>query len=161
MQSKQSHRTQTFSISLFSLSIIALFSCIIGILLGAGGFWYYEKINGSSEPGFSQPVSPSLLPQAGSNTPDGEGFFVVVKGKFVKIPELASDNQIDFALLPVTNEKQPTFVIRSTSFPIGNLKLTSYIAGIGIDGEFTQTGAVIRSVFENSPAHWPIFDQAK
>lgn len=152
MQSKQSRRSQPHSISILLVSIIALFSWIIGIMVGAGGFWYYTQMNNSSESVPSQPESLSFLPQTGSNTPDGEGFFIVIDGKFVKIPEFASDNQIDFSLLPVTGEKQPTFAIKSASYPIGNLKLISYIAGIGIDAEFTQAGAVINSVFENSPA---------
>jgi hypothetical protein len=134
------------------VSIIALFSWIIGIMVGAGGFWYYTQMNSSSESMQLQPESLSILPQSGSDTPDGEGFFIVIDGKFVKIPEFPSDNQIDFSLLPVTGEKQPTFAIKSASFPIGNLKLIGYIAGIGIDAEFTQAGAVINTVFENSPA---------
>jgi uncharacterized SAM-binding protein YcdF (DUF218 family) len=152
MQSKQSRRTQTSSKSILLLLVISLFSCIIGIMLGAGGFWYYEQINSPSESALSQPESPSLLPQLGSDTPVGEGFFIVINGKFVKIPEFPSDNQIDFALLPSTSEKQPTFAIKGANYPIGNLKLSGYIAGIGVDAEFTQTGAVINSVFENSPA---------
>lgn len=152
MQSKQSRRSQPHSISILLVSIIALFSWIMGIMVGAGGFWYYTQMNNSSKSMQSQPESLSILPQTGSNTPDGEGFFIVINGKFVKIPEFASENQIDFSLLPITDEKQPTFAIKSASFPIGNLTLIGYVAGIGIDAEFTQAGAVINSVFENSPA---------
>lgn len=122
-------------------------------MLGAGGFWYYEQqIKPPSESALSQPESPSLLPQSGSDTPVGEGFFIIINGKFVKIPDFPNDSQIDFALLPSTSEKQPTFAIKGANYPIGNLKLSGYIAGIGVDAEFTQTGAVINSVFENSPA---------
>ena len=152
MQAKQSRRTQNSSKSILLLLVISLLSCIIGTILGAGGFWYYEQIKKPSESVLSHPESPSLLPQLGSDTPDGEGFFIVINGKFVKVPEFASDNQIDFALLPTTSEKQPTFAIKGANYPIGNLKLSGYIAGIGVDAEFTQTGAVINSVFENSPS---------
>jgi hypothetical protein len=152
MQTKQSRRTQNSFKSILLLSVISLFSCIIGTMLGAGGLWYYEQIKKPSEYVLSQSESPSLLPQLESDTPDGEGFYLVNNGKFVKIPEFASDNQIDFALLPTTSEKQPTFAIKGPNYPIGNLKLSGYIAGIGIDAEFTQTGAVINSVFDNSPS---------
>jgi len=153
MQSKQSRKTQTSSKSILLLSVISLFSCSIGVMLGAGGFWYYEQINKPSESALSQQESPSsFLQQSGSDTPVGEGFFIVVNGKFVKIPEFPNDNQIDFALLPSIGEKQPTFAIKGANYPIGNLILSGYIAGIGVDAEFTQTGAVINSVFENSPA---------
>ena len=121
-------------------------------MLGAGGLWYYEQTVPPSEPVLSQPESPSLLPQSGSETPVGEGFFIVIDGKFVKIPEFPSDTQIDFTLLPTENEKQLTFAIKGTNYPIGNLDLSAYIAGIGVDAEFPQTGAIINSVFENSPA---------
>lgn len=121
-------------------------------MLGAGSFWYYEQTNSPSKSALSQPESPSLLPQSGSDVPVGEGFFITINGKFVKIPEFPNDNQINFALLPTTSEKQPTFAIKGANYPIGNLKLSAYIAGIGVDAEFTQTGAVINSVFENSPA---------
>jgi hypothetical protein len=152
MQTKQSHRTQNSSKSILLLSVISLFSCIIGTILGAGGLWYCEQIKKPSESVLSQSESPSLLSQLGSDTPDIEGFYLVNNGRFVKLPEFASDNQIDFALLPATNEKQPTFAIKGQNYPIGNLKLSGYIAGIGIDAEFTQTGAVINSVFDNSPS---------
>lgn len=155
MQSKQSRKTQTSSKSILLLLVISLFSCIIGVMFGAGGFWYYEQINKPSESALSQPESPSsFLSQSESDTPVGEGFFIVINGKFVKIPEFPSDNQIDFALLPSTTEKQPTFAIKGANYPIGNLKLSGYVAGIGVDAEFTQTGAVINSVFENSPAQF-------
>jgi len=121
-------------------------------MLGAGGFWYYEQTDKTSVSALSQPESHSLVQQTGSDTPVGDGFFVVVNGKFLKIPEFPNDNQIDFTLLPTTSEKQPTFAIKGANYPIGNLKLSGYIAGIGVDAEFTQAGAVINSVFENSPA---------
>lgn len=152
MQSRQSRRTQNSSKSILLLSVISLFSCIIGVILGAGGFWYYEQINRASESVLPQPESPSLFSQSGSDTPVGEGFFIVINGKFVKIPDFPSDSQIDFSLLPSTSEKQPTFAIKGANYPIGNLKLSGYIAGIGVDAEFTQAGAIINSVFENSPA---------
>ena len=121
-------------------------------MLGAGGFWYYEQMNSPSGYALLQPESPPLLQQSGSDVPSEEGFFIIINGKFVKIPEFANDNEIDFALLPVTSERQPTFAIKGPNYPIGNLKLLAYVAGIGVDAEFTQTGAVINSVFENSPA---------
>lgn len=121
-------------------------------MIGAGVFWYYGQMSKPSETALSQSESPSLLPQSGSDVPFGDGFFVSINGKFIKIPEFPSDSQIDFALLPSTNETQPTFAIKGANYPIGNLKLSSYIAGIGVDAEFTQAGAVINSVFENSPA---------
>ena len=152
MQSKHSRSTKNSSKNILLLSIISLFSCIIGVMLGIGSVWYYEKISKPSVTALSQPESPSLLPQSGSDTPVGDGFFIVVNGKFLKIPEFPNDSQIDFALLPTTSEKQPTFAIKGANYPIGNLKLFGYVAGIGVDAEFTQAGAVINSVFENSPA---------
>lgn len=152
MQSEHSRHTSRSSKSILLLSVISLFSCIIGMMIGSGGFWYYEQIKKPSESASSQPESPSSLPQVESDTPTEDGFFVIVDGKFLKIPEFADESQIDLALLPATNKSQPTFAIRGANYPIGILKLSGYIAGIGIDAEFTQTGAAINSVFENSPA---------
>ena len=121
-------------------------------MLGVGGFWYYEKFFVPSRAVELQPDPTSLLQPSESVTPVGEGFFVVVNGEFVRIPEFPKELQIDFALLPYTNEKQPTFAIKGANYPIGNLNLSVIIAGIGVDAEFTETGAVINSVFENSPA---------
>lgn len=70
----------------------------------------------------------------------------------VKIPEIYNDNELDFSILPVTENERSTFAIRGANFPLGNLKLLSYVAGIGVDVNFTQTGAVINHVFDNSPA---------
>ena len=153
MQTEHSRHTSKSLKSILLLSVISLLSCIIGIMIGSGGFWYYEQTKKPFESVLSGSESPALLPQGESDTLIENGFFIVADGKFLKIPEFSDESQINFALLPAADENRPVFAIRGANYPIGILKLSGYIAGIGIDAEFTQAGAVINSVFENSPAH--------
>ena len=139
-------------------AFFSLFSCGIGILIGTGSYLYFDQNNVSQVSSLSQ-LSPtpqseltSLLPQSEFAEPISDGFFININGELIQIPEFQNDNQIDFTLLPATVEKLPTFIIKSENYPLGNLVLLRYIAGIGVDVGFTQAGAVINSVFENSPA---------
>lgn len=150
MQSERNIRTKISWKSILLLVVISFSSCVIGSMLGACGFWYYEQLS-TDVFSIKQPESP--IPLANSNSsPAGDGFFIVNNGNFIKIPENFDDSQIDFSVLPSTNNRKTTFAVRGANFPLGSLTLSGYIAGIGVDANFTQTGAVINSVFEDSPA---------
>ena len=150
--SHQSQRTRRNRKDILLLAIISFFSCSIGILLGVGGILLYERtVPPVIEPDLVQPDTPSPLPQLGA-APTGDGFFISVNGTLIKLPEFVDDSQLDFRILPSTRDSRPVFAIQGTNLPLGNLRLIGYLAGIGVDLTFTQAGAVINSVFEDSPA---------
>jgi len=125
MQSNHNRHTQKSWSTILLLAIISLFSCIIGVVLGAGGFWYYGQMIGTTI-GITmpEPELPVISPKTGSNSPVGDGFFLIVGGRFTKIPEFSSDSQIDFSLLPSVDGKEPVFAIKGSNYPLGRLRLS-------------------------------------
>ena len=153
MQSnRQQINNRSWKNILFAITF-SVFSCIIGIVIGISGLWFFQQTKPSVyESVLSKIESPTSIITSSNNMPSEDGFFIVQNGSYVKIPEIYDDNELDFSILPEINDKKPYFAIRGANYPLGNLKLKSYIAGIGVSVSFTQTGAVINHVFDNSPA---------
>ena len=136
---------QKFAIGLLSLmSIIGLYSC------------------GIKQPNHTLVISPTTtIPSTAENTaivptadlqPPADGFYLIANGGLTLIPGLQDDSSLDLAALPSTTENPPTFSMKGDNFPLGNLYLIPYIAGIGVDVRYTDSGATIQQVFDNSPA---------
>jgi hypothetical protein len=133
---------------------LVIFACISGFGIGSISVFLYQKSIESPVQNSSNPVpsqSEGSLPVLENNqVPTEDGLFVYSGGQFTKLPETLDDNQIDFGNLPAV-ETRPTFAMRG-NYPLGSLLLKPYIAGIGVNVEFEQNGATIKSVFPNSPA---------
>lgn len=143
MQSSAGHRTPNTYKSILLLSAISLFSCIIGAVLGAGGLWIYQLRTGYSQIASSPISEQPTEKQSQTGTLTEDGLFLTLNGQFQKLPQIITPSQIDFAQIPSTSEKLPTLAIRGTAYPLGNLQLAGYYAGIGVDADFTQAGAVV------------------
>jgi hypothetical protein len=88
----------------------------------------------------------------GDLQPPADGFYLVAKEGLVPIPGLQDDSSLDLAALPSSVDNPPTFSVKGDNFPLGNLYLKPYIAGIGVDIMYNDMGAEIQQVFDNSPA---------
>ena len=150
--SKQRKRSKTrHKNDYLLLSVITLFSCIIGLVFGAGGVLIYQQTTAfnSSVENNNPLVSPGVSVGA---APPEDGFFIIDGNDTFKIPKVFDDNTLDFTALPTVSDVKPVFAVQGNELPIGNLKLIGYYAGIGVDLNFTESGALINSVFEGSPA---------
>lgn len=134
------------------LSLIMIFSVLIGILIGVAGVFIFQNMNNqNTEISNNNPVSSSDM--SIDISPPGNGFFIIdVNGNYVKLAEINDDSVLDYATLPTSQSTKPIIAVKGNELPIGNLKLFGYYAGIGVDLSFTQSGALINTVFKNSPA---------
>jgi membrane-associated protease RseP (regulator of RpoE activity) len=133
------------------LILTAAIACVVGIVIGAGGLLVLQNLRPSQASGSS---SQSLLPSLSfmGQAPPENGFYLVDSAGLVRIESHSGDYPQDIAVLPSTTNKKPTFAVRGGDLPLGNLQLLGYNAGIGVDLDFVQAGATIKSVFDGSPA---------
>ena len=105
----------------------------------------------TSEPSpTTTPVPPVLLE---------DGIYIVGNSNtYEKISPVDDDNTLNIPTLPITANNSPMFAIKGNDFPIEDIELYAYYAGIGIDTELVSLGssgklaAKIGQVYENSPA---------
>lgn len=105
----------------------------------------------TSEPSpTTTPVPPVLLE---------DGIYIVGNSNtYEKISPVDDDNTLNIPTLPITANNSPMFAIKGNGFPIEDIELYAYYAGIGIDTELVSLGssgklaAKIGQVYENSPA---------
>jgi hypothetical protein len=153
MNSARRKNRNQFFLKNFLLTLIVLMSCLTGFLLGVGSHWYYENVyllDGHPIIGVSD-VLPSA-PNRDVNSLQDDGFYLVQNTRYIKLPEIVNDSNIDFSVIPISVDTSPLFAVKGSSFPMGSLRLLGYIAGVGVDVTFSQSGAVINTVFANSPA---------
>jgi len=105
----------------------------------------------TSEPSpTTTPVPPVLLE---------DGIYIVGNSNtYEKISTVNDDSVLNIPSLPITSNNSPMFAIKGNGFPIEDIELYAYYAGIGIDTELVPLGssgklaAKINQVYENSPA---------
>ncbi len=138
-------------VDLALIVLVALLSCVIGYYLGTGGISVkqrLEALTGATTAG--QPMLPAL--SYSEPVPPQDGLYLVNRDKtLTPIPVVLDDTRMDLSTLPAAPEGQPTLAIRGDDLALGDLKLTGYIAGIGVDLTFSQSGATIKTVFAGSP----------
>ena len=112
----------------------------------------------------SLPVSTNTSEPSSTNTPVPpvlleDGIYIVGNSNtYEKISPVDDDNTLNIPTLPITANNSPMFVIKGNGFPIEDIELYAYYAGIGIDTELISLGssgklaAKISQVYENSPA---------
>jgi hypothetical protein len=134
-----------FAIRLLSIiSIIGLYSCGIRQPIPALDISPTTTVSTTTE---YTAVVPTM-----DLRPPADGFYLVANGGLVLIPGLQDDSSLDLAALPSSVDNPPTFSVKGDNFPLGNLYLKPYIAGIGVDIMYNDMGAEIQQVFDNSPA---------
>ena len=108
--------------SLIELVGVAFLSMVLGILLGAGGLFAYQTLQ-TPLPDIDHDVS--------------QQSFIIT---------------LNLSGLPTIGLSRPSIAIKGDNFPLGNLELLAYNAGIGIDISRTDSGALVNEVFQGSPA---------
>lgn len=104
----------------------------------------------TSEPSPTVTPVPSVLLE--------DGIYVMGKSDtYEKISSVDDDSVFNIPTIPIASNNRPVFAVKGSSFPIEELELHGYYAGIGIDTELVTLGsgklaAKINQVFENSPA---------
>jgi membrane-associated protease RseP (regulator of RpoE activity) len=144
--------------NIFLLFLISIFSCVIGILVGAGGLLVYQQsskantgVPNSNSINNSSPTNlPSLL--SAGLVPTSDGFFISNNGKLIRLNGIEDDNQIDVSKLQSTSDRYLYIAIKGNDLPLANLRLLPYLAGIGVQLTLSQSGAMVNSVYEGSPA---------
>jgi hypothetical protein len=87
-----------------------------------------------------------------------DGIYIVGNSNaYEKISAVDDDSVFNFPAIPTASNNKPVFAIKGDKFPIGDIELYGYYAGIGVDTELVSLGsgklaAKINQVFENSPA---------
>jgi len=149
--------------SLIELVGVAFLSMVLGILLGAGGLFAYQTLQ-TPLPDIDHDVSQqsSIIPtDLTGETParsigvelPGEGFYILGEdGTPLQISPLPIGVTLNLSSLPTIGLSRPSIAIKGDNFPLGNLELLAYNAGIGIDISRTDSGALVNEVFQGSPA---------
>ena len=152
--------------------ILVLFAFMAGLLLGAGGLFTYQQLTltPASSQQLQQPYALFPLPQApsqnGGQSHDsstqvvpttlalpGDGFFLVEpSGQLIRVEARPTVEGIDLSILPSTGSRRPILAIRGDNLPLGSLALHEYTAGLGVDLDFSQSGAMVLSVAPDGPA---------
>jgi hypothetical protein len=166
-KSNQSTRNK---VTVFLFGVV--FSCCFCSILGIGSYWTLTNITNLNKIQKSSientptpqpksietisPFSPTEIKQSIETEYEGEiiedGLFLLENSTFVKLNEQLDDDQIDLTSLQRIDNRMPVFAIKGANFPLANLKLFCYYAGIGVDVTINNSQAVINTVFENSPA---------
>lgn len=138
-------------LDLVLVALVALFSCVIGYFVGSGGLNIKSRLEALVNPTTVSQVLP--VASGGDLVPPQDGVYLVgPNSALTQIPVVTDDTHMDLAALPVTTAKQPTLAVRGDNLTLGDLKAWGYLAGIGVDAQFNQTGATIDAVFADSPA---------
>jgi len=100
--------------------------------------------------------SPTVTPVPSVLLEDGI-YIVGDSNTYEKISAVDDDSVLSVPTLPITPNNSPMFAIKGNDFPIGDIELYGYYAGIGIDTELVSLGsgklaAKINQVYDNSPA---------
>jgi membrane-associated protease RseP (regulator of RpoE activity) len=154
------------------LVILVLFAFMAGALLGAGALFTYQQLilspSSSAQP--PQPNSPFFFPEAPPQNDEqghdsttqvvpttlelpGDGFFLVEpSGQLIRVEGRPTVEGIDLSALPATSSRSPIIAIRGENLPLGSLAFHEYTAGLGVDLDFSQSGATVLGVAPNGPA---------
>ncbi len=148
-----------------SLIILGLATCVA---LACVSFLYLNSVLFSSSNVSVSPITPGLpLTTESSEMPTQtpvthisleDGIYIVGNSDIYQtIPAINDDSVLDISTLLTTSNKRPVFAVKGNGFPIEELKLRGYYAGIGVNAELVsfgmgKLGAKITHVFENSPA---------
>lgn len=134
--------------------VILLVFSIVGVLVLGSAFTYLlltqQQGQPSAAPGLPT-VSGSISELASSSLP-GDGVYLLDGSKAIQIPRIQKNQPIDIQLVIETKDKQPAIAIQGNELPIGQLVLRGFRAGFGIDADFSNLGATVKTVFEGSPA---------
>jgi hypothetical protein len=100
--------------------------------------------------------SPTVTPVPSVLLEDGI-YIVGNSNTYEKISSVDDDSVFNIPTIPISSNNRPVFAVKGSSFPIEELELHGYYAGIGVDTELVTLGsgklaAKINQVFENSPA---------
>jgi hypothetical protein len=126
--------------------VMVFAAALVGCAYAASSPTAYSSIPAT----ISSAATASFTP--GDLRPPGEGFYLVAAEGLTALPGLADDSVFDLGSLPEINEIFPTFAVKGNKYPLGNLHLNPYVAGIGVDVTYGDSGARINRVFDHSPA---------
>ncbi len=139
------------------IAFLIVVALVVGSMFGAGVMLLYQHYFVET-PALSMTASSQaseLNDDAASSEeslhPPGDGFFLV-DSEMYALPAFEHPAGNSIADLVSTHNTTPEFVYQSANYPIENLRLYSYQAGFGLDVEYIEAGALIKTVHVNSPA---------
>jgi hypothetical protein len=94
----------------------------------------------------------NTLIQVNNFRPSENGVYLIENGNLVPLVGIRDDQQMDLGSIPASSTQLPSFSIMGEYFKTGNLEILPYLAGIGVNLSYTNNGALIENVFDNSPA---------
>jgi hypothetical protein len=96
------------------------------------------------------PVTPTPIdPQ----TPE-KGFYLIDQNKLISLIYSEAYEPPDFNSLPSTSAGLPVFSLQGDDYPLNQLNVQPYTAGIGVNVTFGSAGGKIDQVAEGSPAQF-------
>lgn len=149
-------KVNRISPSLILITVVAAF--VLGSIFGAAGLLIVDQFSRGI---FGEALQLETLESSTASTQSleqyqvqklGDGFFIQGENNLVPLSAFADLNGINVAEIISTNTDYPVFVYLSSRYSIGSLKLFGLQAGFGLDVDYVDSGALIKTVHDNSPA---------
>jgi len=114
-----------------------------------------DNIGGTIPIEFSATVETPVITSINPNyefKPQRNGIYLQTEIGLVPLNGIRDDIILQLEFLPFTTNMSPSFSIMGENYQIGSLKILPYYAGIGVNIVYSDAGALIENIFNDSPA---------